>query len=298
MSTGVQDARSFRDLISVEADGSYRFSQIFSDQGWRARRRSKKTFKLLKKIDGALRAMLRDGEQAFFVSHGTVSLSFVEWYFLGWALHSLNRRAIILTNQRILLLQINWRQRPRHSAVAFSDSDGQQVNTLKALSRNAVLCRGLGRSYGDAALPPPGHLEVATTTLADRVLAFDETSGILRAEAGLSLQELNRLFLPRRWFTPVTPGTQYVTLGGMVAADIHGKNHHVEGTFGRHVRAILLRVADGRLIECSPSHEPELFWASVGGMGLTGHILEVEFQMQTRQRHRPGRTTHRPRHSC
>ena len=151
---------------------------------------------------------------------------------------------------------------------------------LKALSRNAVLSRGLGRSYGDSALPPPGHLEVATTTLADRMLAFDETSGILRAEAGLSLRELNRLFLPRRWFTPVTPGTQDVTLGGMVAADIHGKNHHVEGTFGRHVRAILLRVADGRLIECSPSQEPELFWASVGGMGLTGHILEVAFQMR------------------
>ena len=150
---------------------------------------------------------------------------------------------------------------------------------LKALSRNAVLSRGLGRSYGDSALPPPGHLEVATTTLADRLLAFDETSGILRAEAGLSLRELNRLFLPRRWFTPVSPGTQYVTLGGMVAADVHGKNHHVEGTFGRHVRAILLRVADGRLVECSPSQEPELFWATVGGMGLTGHILEVEFQM-------------------
>ena len=151
---------------------------------------------------------------------------------------------------------------------------------LRALSRNAVLSRGLGRSYGDSALPPPGHLEVATTTLADRVLAFDETSGILRAEAGLSLRELNRLFLPRRWFTPVTPGTQDVTIGGMVAADVHGKNHHVDGTFGRHVCAILLRVADGRLIECSPSQEPELFWASVGGMGLTGHILEVAFQMR------------------
>ena len=151
---------------------------------------------------------------------------------------------------------------------------------LKALSENAVLSRGLGRSYGDSALPPPGQLEVATTTLADRVLGFDETSGILRAEAGISLRALNRLFLPRRWFTPVTPGTQDVTLGGMVAADVHGKNHHVEGTFGRHVRAILLRVADGRLIECSPTHEHELFWASVGGMGLTGHILEVTFQMR------------------
>ena len=151
---------------------------------------------------------------------------------------------------------------------------------LRSLTADAVLSRGLGRSYGDSSLPPPGHLEVATTTLADRILAFDETTGVLRAEAGLSLRELRRLFLPRLWFTPVTPGTQDVTLGGMVAADVHGKNHHVEGTFGAHVRSLLVRVADGRLIDCSPSVESELFWATVGGMGLTGHILEVEFTMK------------------
>lgn len=152
---------------------------------------------------------------------------------------------------------------------------------LRALTRDAVLSRGLGRSYGDSALPPPSHLEVATTTLADRILAFDETTGVLRAEAGLSLHDLNRLFLPRRWFPPVTPGTQFVTLGGMVAADVHGKNHHVAGTFGRHVTSLLLRVADGRIVSCSPSHEADLFWATVGGMGLTGHILEVELTMQS-----------------
>ncbi len=151
---------------------------------------------------------------------------------------------------------------------------------LFALSEGAVLSRGLGRAYGDSACPPPGELDVATTVLADRILSFDETTGVLRGEAGLSLRELNRLLLPRKWFTPVTPGTQYVTLGGMVAADIHGKNHHVEGCFGRHVTKLLLRVADGRVLECSPTVEPELFWATVGGMGLTGHILEVEFTMK------------------
>lgn len=150
---------------------------------------------------------------------------------------------------------------------------------LRALSENAVLSRGLGRSYGDSALPPPSHLEVATTTLADRILAFDDSTGVLRAEAGLSLRELNRILLPRRWFTPVTPGTQFVTLGGMVAADVHGKNHHVEGTFGAHVSSLSLRVAGGQIVACSPSTEPELFWATVGGMGLTGHILEVELGM-------------------
>lgn len=167
-----------------------------------------------------------------------------------------------------------WGRLPKPGKEVFSED-------LRALSSGAVLSRGLGRSYGDSALPPPSHLEVATTTLADRILAFDESSGVLRAEAGLSLHELNRLFLPRHWFPPVTPGTQFVTLGGMVAADVHGKNHHVAGTFGAHVSALVLRVADGRVVKCSPTVEPELFWATVGGMGLTGHILEVEFSMRS-----------------
>ncbi len=145
---------------------------------------------------------------------------------------------------------------------------------------NVPLFRGLGRSYGDSAIPPASNPVVVSTVRADRILAFDPVSGVLRAEAGLSLLEMNRVFLPRGFFTPVTPGTQYVTLGGMVAADVHGKNHHVEGCFGMHVRRVLLRVADGRLVQCGPEEEPELFWATVGGMGLTGHILEVEVQLK------------------
>ncbi len=151
---------------------------------------------------------------------------------------------------------------------------------LRKLTENAVLSRGLGRSYGDSSLPPPGRLEVASTVLADRILGFDETTGALRAEAGLSLRDMIRVFLRRNWFPPVSPGTEYVTLGGMVAADVHGKNHHVEGTFGAHVLELLLRVADGRIVRCSPVAEPDLFWATVGGMGLTGHILEVSFRMK------------------
>lgn len=151
---------------------------------------------------------------------------------------------------------------------------------LEALTREAVLTRGLGRSYGDASLPPPDRREVAGSRLADRLIAFDPATGRLRAEAGLSLAELNRLLLPRRWFTPVTPGTQYVTLGGMVAADVHGKNHHRMGCFGAHVHALRMRVASGAIVECSPSVHPDLFFATIGGMGLTGHVLEVEFAMQ------------------
>jgi FAD/FMN-containing dehydrogenase len=151
---------------------------------------------------------------------------------------------------------------------------------LEEITRDAVLTRGLGRSYGDSSLPPPGKHVVAGSPLADRLLAFDAERGIVRAEAGFTLMNLNRLFFARRWFTPVTPGTHYVTLGGMVAADVHGKNHHVAGCFGEHVRRLRMRVADGRIIECSDDRERELFRATLGGMGLTGHVLEIEFQME------------------
>ncbi len=151
---------------------------------------------------------------------------------------------------------------------------------LTAATRGAALTRGLGRSYGDSSLPAAATDRVIGTRLADRVLAFSEETGVLRAEAGFPLAELNRLFLPRGFFSPVTPGTKFVTLGGMVASDVHGKNHHVEGCFGAHVRELVVRLADDRVVRCSPAEEPELFWACVGGMGLLGHILEVEVQLR------------------
>jgi FAD/FMN-containing dehydrogenase len=147
---------------------------------------------------------------------------------------------------------------------------------LWSVAHSATLTRGLGRSYGDSSLPPPGESTVAGSVLADRILAFDANTGVLRAEAGFTLQEMNRIFLPRGWFTPVSPGTKFVTLGGMVASDVHGKNHHRKGTFGAHVRSLRMCLADGRSVECSPSHHADLFHATLGGMGLTGHILEVE----------------------
>jgi decaprenylphospho-beta-D-ribofuranose 2-oxidase len=120
---------------------------------------------------------------------------------------------------------------------------------------------------------------VAASPLADRIIRFSDESGVLRAEAGYSLHDLYWNFLPRGWFTPVSPGTQFVTLGGMVAADVHGKNHHVSGTIGRHLRSLRLRVASGDIVECSRDREYDLFRATIGGMGLTGHILEVELQL-------------------
>src|SRR5690606_33252501 len=129
--------------------------------------------------------------------------------------------------------------------------------------------------------PPEGCARpVAITPLADRVLAFDADTGRLRAEAGLSLRTLRNIFLSRGWFTPVSPGTGHVTLGGMVAADIHGKNHHSAGCIGRHVHALKLRTGDGELREVTRGSDRALFEASLGGMGLTGHILEVELDLE------------------
>ncbi|HTV22695.1 MAG TPA: FAD-binding oxidoreductase, partial [Polyangiaceae bacterium] len=151
---------------------------------------------------------------------------------------------------------------------------------LVALTRGAALSRGLGRSYGDSSLPAAASDKVVNTRLANRVLGFDETTGVLHAEAGVTLVDLNRLLLPRGWFTPVTPGTKFVTLGGMVASDVHGKNHHREGCFGAHVLGLRLRLANDDVVDVSPTQDPDLFYGTIGGMGLLGHILEVKVQFE------------------
>jgi len=150
---------------------------------------------------------------------------------------------------------------------------------LPRITRGAVLSRGLGRSYGDSSLPPAESAPVAGSVLADRILGFDAATGILQAEAGLSLLDLNQVFWSRGFSAPIAPGTQFITLGGMVASDVHGKNHHRDGSFGSHVERLRLRVADGRIVECSADVEPDLFRATLGGMGLTGHILEVRCRL-------------------
>jgi len=139
------------------------------------------------------------------------------------------------------------------------------------------IARGLGRSYGDAALNSRGT--VVLLERLDRMLEFDEKSGILRAEAGLTLDDIIKVFLPRGWFLPVTPGTRYVTLGGCLAADVHGKNHHHHGCFSRFVKEIELLTPSRGKVKASPDIEKELFWATAGGMGLTGVITEMTLQL-------------------
>lgn len=159
---------------------------------------------------------------------------------------------------------------------------GREIRSesLEEITDGAQLTRGLGRAYGDSALPPAAGARVVGSRLADRILELDVAGARVRAEAGLSLRDLVWIVLPRGLFPAVTPGTQYVTLGGMVAADVHGKNHHVAGTIGRHVESLRLRTAGGRVVTCSRSEHPDLFRATLGGMGLTGHILEVEMRLE------------------
>lgn len=160
--------------------------------------------------------------------------------------------------------------------------DGRETfsEDLAKVTRGANLSRGLGRSYGDSSLPAVSTDSVINTTLANRVLSLDEESLVIRVEAGASLVELNKLLIPRGLFSPVTPGTKFVTVGGMVASDVHGKNHHREGCFGEHVRAMKIRLADDSSVECTPTVMPDLFYGTIGGMGLLGHILEVEFELR------------------
>lgn len=145
-------------------------------------------------------------------------------------------------------------------------------------TNQTLLPHGLGRSYGDSCLNNGGSLLL--TRGLNRYIAFDSDQGVLRCEAGVSLAEILDLVVPRGWMLPVTPGTKYVTVGGAIANDVHGKNHHRQGTFGRHVRAFELVRSDGSRQVCSPTENEALFGATIGGLGLTGLITWAEIQLR------------------
>ena len=147
-----------------------------------------------------------------------------------------------------------------------------------------LLARGSGRSYGDSCLNGGGIL--IDTARLDRVLAFDRQAGVLRCEAGITLAQVLELAVPAGWFLPVTPGTRFVTLGGAIANDVHGKNHHVAGTLGCHVARFELARSDGSRTECSADDPGGLFAATIGGLGLTGLVTWAEIRL------RPIRSAH------
>ena len=153
-------------------------------------------------------------------------------------------------------------------------------NEIPDLARDgrSILPYAYGRSYGDSCLNENGiSLDVSHL---NRFLSFDEKTGLLCCEAGVSLAEILKVMVPRGWFLPVTPGTKFVSVGGAIANDIHGKNHHSGGTFGCHVLRFKLLRSDGQQIICSPTENGELFSATIGGLGLTGLILWAEFKLK------------------
>ena len=162
-----------------------------------------------------------------------------------------------------------------HDVLALSDR--HQIATQLKNNRPGI-AYGMGRSYGDICLNPDGLLW--QTTGLDRYISLDETSGRLICEAGVLLRDIQRLLIPHGWILPITPGTQLITVGGAIANDVHGKNHHVLGAFGDHIKWLKLIRTDGTRIECGPELLPDWFAATVGGFGLTGLITEVEIQLR------------------
>jgi decaprenylphospho-beta-D-ribofuranose 2-oxidase len=144
-----------------------------------------------------------------------------------------------------------------------------------------IIARGLGRSYGAAAQNAGGNvIEITAEGDPNGIDAFlDSATGELDVASSVSLDSILRMSVPRGWFVPVTPGTRFVTVGGAIASDVHGKNHHFDGSFGQHVSSITLMLATGEILEMTPQSHPEWFWATVGGMGLTGIILRAKVRM-------------------
>jgi len=147
----------------------------------------------------------------------------------------------------------------------------------RALSgRRTSIPRGLGRCYGDSSLAD----RILSLVPMDKFISFDETTGLLECEAGVSFKDILETFVPRGWFLPVTPGTKFITVGGAIASDVHGKNHHLAGGFTRFVKRLSLLIGDGSIVRCSPSENTDLFRATCGGMGLTGVIVTAAFTMR------------------
>lgn len=155
----------------------------------------------------------------------------------------------------------------------------------------AVIPRGMGRSYGDSSLSK----NVIDFSSFDNFIRFDESTGIIKCQAGVSLHDIIRLVLPQGWFPIVTPGTQYVSVGGAIASDVHGKNHHCQGSFCDHVIEISLMLATGEIVICNTEVNPDFYHATCGGMGLTGIIIDATFQLMSIDSSYISQTTYRSR---
>ena len=169
---------------------------------------------------------------------------------------------------------MSWGNYPKTKNQIFKFN---KLHKLKKLlkSNNNLIVHGNGRSYGDSALGK----KIILSRKYNYFIDFDESSGLLKLQSGVLLQDILEIFVPLGWFLKVTPGTKFVTVGGAIASDVHGKNHHIDGTFGQHVESINLVLGTGEVIVASQAENIELFHATCGGMGLTGVIISVTMQL-------------------
>ena len=169
----------------------------------------------------------------------------------------------------------NWGNYPvmetDEKAFSFTEQLGKLIE-----KKQGIIARGNGRCYGDASL--------ATNTIStlkyDKVLSFDTKNGVFECQSGLTLDKILEIIVPKGWFLPVTPGTKFITVGGAIASDVHGKNHHVDGSFSNHVLEMDLMMEDGSITTCTPQLHADLFEATCGGMGLTGIIMRARFDLK------------------
>jgi decaprenylphospho-beta-D-ribofuranose 2-oxidase len=183
---------------------------------------------------------------------------------------SVHSRSVTLTG---------WgRVAPSRAELAEPSSPAEAAVLLDHASARGVIARGLGRSYNNAA-QCGGGLVISTARL-NRIISLDPATGLACCEAGVSLEQLMVAGLASGWFVPVTPGTRHVTIGGAIAADVHGKNHFAEGSFAQHVTGFGLLLPSGEQRTVTPDGDPELFWATAGGMGLTGLITSATVQLK------------------
>lgn len=168
-----------------------------------------------------------------------------------------------------------WGRFPAIESNLFHLKDSSELSK-KIADKFRGVAFGMGRSYGDSALAK----QVIFTQSYNHFLNFDFERGLLRAQSGITLKEILEVIVPKGWFLPVTPGTQFVTFGGAIASDIHGKNHHKEGSFCDYVNSYRLMLPNGDIVTCSPTENTDLFRATNGGMGLTGIILDGELRLK------------------
>ncbi len=169
----------------------------------------------------------------------------------------------------------NWGNYPRMNSEVKSFTMDEQLDELMGKTDHFIP-RGNGRCYGDASLA----VNTISTLNFNRILSFDIENGVFECQSGLTLDKILDVIVPKGWFLPVTPGTKFITVGGAVGSDVHGKNHHVDGSFSNHILSMEVMLANREVVNCSPAEHVDLFEATCGGMGLTGMITKVKFRLK------------------